>query len=334
MHAPCTQIAPLLYDYVRHGLPKDQAARVALHFRDCVYCRADHAVLADKSNGMTMRRLGWRGWSLLVLGCVLLLLLGSLLLGLMLQDRLAGWPIWQPEFRVESRLFGQSASQNNLQHWAVIFRVYSGENRGRFPPVAPYDGVWAPDLRSLYPDYLHDLSMLVSPKRRDARELRATLASVLAQTPPDWRLAATIVAQSYTYTGWHVDALADFDRLQTGRDALYQEGVVGMASDQVLPLLDHDSDFRDGEHFMPRLREGVERFYITDVNNPEAAAEAARNIVVLFETPDPTGEEASRRHFDVLYMDGHVSRVRYGAAFPILPEVTALLADDDGQVEN
>ncbi len=63
-----------------------------------------------------------------------------------------------------------------------------------------------------------------------------------------------------------------------------------------------------------RLREGIERFLITDINNPAANAKAQSNLFVMFDTIS-----TSARFFNhvpggsnVLYMDGHVEFQRYG----------------------
>lgn len=83
-----------------------------------------------------------------------------------------------------------------------------------------------------------------------------------------------------------------------------------------------------------RLREGVERFFITDINNPGAAAIAQSEIFVMFDTwantdniamdaglPVPPAV-AFYNHVpggsNVLYMDGHVEFVRYNSKPPML----------------
>lgn len=78
------------------------------------------------------------------------------------------------------------------------------------------------------------------------------------------------------------------------------------------------------------LREGVERFFITDINNPAAGAMAQTTVPVMW---DAWGA-ATGMHFgvfdnavvsfnhvpggsNVLYMDGHVEFLRLNAKFPI-----------------
>jgi len=77
-----------------------------------------------------------------------------------------------------------------------------------------------------------------------------------------------------------------------------------------------------------RLKEGVERFFITDINNPAAGSKAQSNIIVLY---DAFGGGYGRNAGDpltlnfnhipggsnVLYMDGHVAFVKYGQGAPL-----------------
>jgi len=70
-----------------------------------------------------------------------------------------------------------------------------------------------------------------------------------------------------------------------------------------------------------RLREGVERFLITDINNPAASAQAQSEIAILWDhiSADPQSN-ATFNHVpggsNVLYMDGHVRFLRYPNKFP------------------
>ena len=64
-----------------------------------------------------------------------------------------------------------------------------------------------------------------------------------------------------------------------------------------------------------RLREGIERLLITDVNDPAAAKTAQSNIWVMFDHIGGTGRVERFNHApggsNVLYMDGHVDYVPY-----------------------
>jgi prepilin-type N-terminal cleavage/methylation domain-containing protein/prepilin-type processing-associated H-X9-DG protein len=68
-----------------------------------------------------------------------------------------------------------------------------------------------------------------------------------------------------------------------------------------------------------RLREGVERFLITDINNPAASAKAQSEIFVLWD--NVAADVAFFNHVpggsNVLYMDGHVEFRKYPGPPPL-----------------
>jgi prepilin-type N-terminal cleavage/methylation domain-containing protein/prepilin-type processing-associated H-X9-DG protein len=75
-----------------------------------------------------------------------------------------------------------------------------------------------------------------------------------------------------------------------------------------------------------RLREGIERFLITDINNPGASARAQSEIFIMFDNVATVAAEYNHvpGGSNVLYLDGHVSFVRYpGAADTPVTTATA-----------
>jgi prepilin-type N-terminal cleavage/methylation domain-containing protein/prepilin-type processing-associated H-X9-DG protein len=76
-----------------------------------------------------------------------------------------------------------------------------------------------------------------------------------------------------------------------------------------------------------RLREGIERFFITDINNPAASSVAQSDIVVMYDAWAGAGGWAGSgpislfNHVpdgsNVLYMDGHVRFVKYANDYPL-----------------
>jgi prepilin-type N-terminal cleavage/methylation domain-containing protein/prepilin-type processing-associated H-X9-DG protein len=67
-----------------------------------------------------------------------------------------------------------------------------------------------------------------------------------------------------------------------------------------------------------RFREGIERFLITDINNPAQGAEAQSTIAVMWDQINSTvadGSGVTMNHIpggsNVLYLDGHVDFIRY-----------------------
>jgi prepilin-type processing-associated H-X9-DG protein len=70
-----------------------------------------------------------------------------------------------------------------------------------------------------------------------------------------------------------------------------------------------------------RLKEGIERFYITDINNPAASALAQSTLPAMW---DRLTVDVSRDGFshvpggaNVLYADGHATFVRYPGEHPV-----------------
>ena len=73
-----------------------------------------------------------------------------------------------------------------------------------------------------------------------------------------------------------------------------------------------------GTQTVMRLRDGIERFLITDINNPAASARAQSNIFILY---DKTATKTQYFNHvpggtNVLYLDGHASFLKYPAAAP------------------
>jgi prepilin-type N-terminal cleavage/methylation domain-containing protein/prepilin-type processing-associated H-X9-DG protein len=68
-----------------------------------------------------------------------------------------------------------------------------------------------------------------------------------------------------------------------------------------------------------RLREGIERFMITDINNPGASAKAQSDIYIIYDQNStyPAGFNHIPGGSNVLYLDGHVEFVRYQEKPPI-----------------
>ncbi|MBI1318063.1 MAG: DUF1559 domain-containing protein [Candidatus Hydrogenedens sp.] len=64
-----------------------------------------------------------------------------------------------------------------------------------------------------------------------------------------------------------------------------------------------------------RLREGIERFLITDINNPGASAKAQSEIYIMFDQLGNGGQIELFNHIpggcNVLYLDGHVEFLKY-----------------------
>ncbi len=95
-----------------------------------------------------------------------------------------------------------------------------------------------------------------------------------------------------------------------------------------------------GSSTVYRIREGIERFLITDINNPAASNQAQSEVYVMLDQFSAYGAIDFFNHLpggcNVLYMDGHVEFIRYigsnntsnpdiNATEPILPSVGVVI---------
>ena len=92
---------------------------------------------------------------------------------------------------------------------------------------------------------------------------------------------------------------------------------------------DYTYDEAYGDITMYRLREGIERFFITDINNPAASAKAQSEIPFCFDkvSTDVTEFNHIPGGSNVLFMDGHVAFIKYPGEWP----VTTVMAFVTGQ---
>jgi len=90
-----------------------------------------------------------------------------------------------------------------------------------------------------------------------------------------------------------------------------------------------DSDITVADLTVYRYREGIERFFITDINNPAASAQAQSELSVLSDFINcRIADSEDFNHVpggaNVLYMDGHVAFVRYPGEWPVSPLMAGL----------
>ena len=141
------------------------------------------------------------------------------------------------------------------------------------------------------------------------------------------------VDTSYAYFGWMFDRCDDGDPTQvfSGETRAYTVPTQFYMFYLLLqslpdPIAASDNDVSglspngnaDGD-VLYRLREGIERFLITDINNPAGSAKAQSEIFIMFDlTATATrGFNHVPGGSNVLYMDGHVEFLKYPAEAPV-----------------
>lgn len=241
----------------------------------------------------------------------------------------------------------RASCANNLKECGLMFKMYANENDGLFPTLKIRSSENGPcanwnvsnlcfDGEQTYPEYFSDLNILLCPSDPDAQ--RVFEHAIFHQGPDKFDICG-LTAFSYVYTGW---ALRPEDYLIGDADDNMFEPRLGVDTSMALAVMlvgvllntsDHNEAFHEdlppynhesrGMVTIYRLREGIERFMITDINNPAAAAEAQSNIVVTYDHIGPPLSRGGYNTFNhvpggcnVLYMDGHVDFVRYPTKYP------------------
>ena len=240
----------------------------------------------------------------------------------------------------------RASCANNLKQMGIVFNMYANEAKGnRFPQKKVYQCDGSVDVAcimfdavAVYPEYLTDANILVCPSDTDGKP-----ADELWDNDGDGHFdPCALKRMSYLYIGWMLQGPEIIGA--TGKDKndiTFSTGDLNM--DTVLAfynaLLDpaaHDTDLDVGEgngnaggSTIYRLRQGIERFLITDINNPAASAEAASELPVMWDEIFGSERIGSFNHIpggiNCLFFDGHVEFLKYPGSFPCTRSWVALV---------
>ncbi len=202
----------------------------------------------------------------------------------------------------------RASSANNLKQLGLVCKMFANETRGeKWPPLSHERGQLAMAASAIYPEYLTDPNIYISPAHPDYYDL----IDVADADPP-----SGLRDHSYWYLGYAVmDEVQGLELVKQMRVA-FEKGE-SLNADIDAPALDLERIFQ--------LREGIERFFITDINDPTSSAVVQSKLPVLIERPGMHEQGAN-----VLYLDGHVEFIRYPGKFPMTESfIQALESLDD-----
>jgi prepilin-type N-terminal cleavage/methylation domain-containing protein/prepilin-type processing-associated H-X9-DG protein len=264
----------------------------------------------------------------------------------------------------------RASCQNNLKQIGIVFKMYVSESRGNmYPPQQMWDGddcnpeFWIEQTfngPSVFPDYLNDVNILACPSDSDGGKI-ADGAFNVDGDPDNGIEPCRFENVSYLYYAWYLDPdLMFVDGVEMNNDALdYLDSVdpdfhqawwydtafsifLGWAgrspsspgavgAGPLDPSVFHENIQIPGGGELLRYKDGMERFFITDINNPAGSNEAESTIFVAYD--DYGGDEPNIFNHvpgggNVLFMDGHVEFQRYKTDSPYSVAFGQFLSSD------
>jgi prepilin-type N-terminal cleavage/methylation domain-containing protein/prepilin-type processing-associated H-X9-DG protein len=242
----------------------------------------------------------------------------------------------------------RASCQNNLKQMGLSFAMYAGESRGMYPPRQTYtcDGQLGSTMTfrgdAIIPEYLSDVNVLWCPSWTAQSDPVDRFDGANGGAEDGRVMPCELKKEPYDYTGWMIledvnilgplvgtvgtgpgGRLEEAAYVNTPWGELAQANVAtgGAASDRDFTVsAAFDGTQVGGGNTIFRLREGIERFLITDINNPAGSARATSIVPVMWDHVSTATKDFAHvpGGGNVLYMDGHVEFLRYPAErFPM-----------------
>jgi prepilin-type N-terminal cleavage/methylation domain-containing protein/prepilin-type processing-associated H-X9-DG protein len=277
----------------------------------------------------------------------------------------------------------RASCQNNLKQFGIVFKMFANESKGErwVCQFTRYDrdyhrgagngtevALWSSfDSGVLYPEYLTDANLAICPSDGESHSDKSDFDNFDRDCGADWAddpepnpcsgggKWARIPDWSYTY--WNCV-------IPTEKFANDVPGVWGIMGEMGVVIDDSDTPYQNastrykdidytstisGEDItIYRLREGIERFLISDINNAAASNKAQSSVAVMWDTSRFGDSSLSYGDFsamgqidpnefnhvpggdNVLYMDGHVEFHKFGASQTGPGFMVSELAANDG----
>jgi len=256
---------------------------------------------------------------------------------------------------------------NNLRQIGVAFKMYAEDWDGRYPQ-SQIDDRNPDDIkvtafffngRAMFPEYLKDASPLVCPSDSGGVEAFESGCWNLNGDPTQPFVPESFSGLSYVYFPWVTTSDEEFEAMamyvSTKLEpalALTPPNLEAVGRDMILLGTGWEGKGNAGGDSLYRLREGIGRFLITDIEGmpgPGRGARPERKIPVMMdwicayttrvytttdlpelpELPKFPPNELDRipGGANVLFLDGHVEFLKYLGGYPVTPQVSFYLSD-------
>jgi len=215
--------------------------------------------------------------------------------------------------------------------------------------------IWAPDGKAIYPEYLTDINVLICPSDAEAysRVYKQGLFFLNQDVSAKQVDPCALYLESYWYNPWASTKGMNQTRPSTvpGKDendpelashdfrwammngymnipwqkafgALVGKIATDTTNGTAPGIYHYDTDVTYEEagvkYTFYRTREGIERFFVTDINNPAAAALAQSELFIMQDLMSTRVEDFNHvpGGTNTLWMDGHVSFEKFGGPWP------------------
>jgi prepilin-type processing-associated H-X9-DG protein len=197
---------------------------------------------------------------------------------------------------------------SNPKMFGIVCKMFANDNEEHlYPRLSSKPGQLMVEREQVYPKYVTNPWLVACPSVHIPKGIR---------NHPE----ALIDDRCFLYLGY---AVSNDDEVAAFATAYKEHMAEGLPFDKDLQVPSGQGNGLG--NVLYRLREGVQRFFITDINKVGSAHQPGSSIPVLIERPENHRSEGG----NVLFMDGHVEFMRYPGQWPMTEQTINALKELD-----